>query len=132
MRVLSNPNFLFFTRSLITRLSCGEVGAGASLKLTLEAERGALSIFEANSQFHSSSCPAVATRGWWLESRSHLGFWTLASWRDWRIIIGRCSENHGRTSGVGDDGLMLMKITQGIDHTDTLRCELFNVDSAVS
>lgn len=68
-------------------LSCGEVGAGASLKLTLEAERGALSIFEANSQFHSSSCPAVATRGWWLESRSHLGFWTLVLFA---VGLGSC------------------------------------------
>ena len=62
-----------------------------------------------------------------------LGLLDLGFLADWRIIIGRCSENHGRTSGVdGDDGLMLMQITQGIDHTDTLRCKLFNVDSAVS
>ena len=60
------------------RLSCGEVEA-ATLKLVLEAERGALSIFEANSHFHSSSCPQTAS-SWWLESRSQLGFWTLAPW----------------------------------------------------
>lgn len=66
-------------------LSCGEVEA-ATLKLVLEAERGALSIFEANSHFHSSSCPQTAS-SWWLESRSQLGFWTLVLLA---IFFGAC------------------------------------------
>lgn len=67
-------------------LSCGEVEA-ATLKLVLEAERGALSIFEANTQFHSSSCPPLPSRGWWLESRSELGFWTFVLLA---IFLGSC------------------------------------------
>ena len=59
-------------------LSCGNVEQ-ATLKLKLEAEEGALSIFEANSQFYSSSCPTFWAKNssWWQEASSQLGFWTF-------------------------------------------------------
>jgi len=57
-------------------LSCGNVEQ-ATLKLKLEAEEGALSIFEANSQFYSSSCPSFSASSWWQTASSQLGFWTF-------------------------------------------------------
>lgn len=56
-------------------LSCGAVEA-APLKLKVEAEAGALSYFEANTQFDSSSCPVLNT-GWWEYASSALGFWLM-------------------------------------------------------
>eukprot|EP00438_Fugacium_kawagutii_P014188 Skav207954 [mRNA] locus=scaffold108:412784:417312:+ [translate_table: standard] len=69
-------------------LSCGQVESGM-LNLVLEAEEGALSIFGANTQFHSSSCPPLPSISWWRRASSELGFWTLVPWaRCLRIVLG--------------------------------------------
>ena len=56
-------------------LVCGNVEA-APLKLRVEAEYGALSIFEAGQNFDSSSCPVMPVR-WWQHAAEDLLFWVL-------------------------------------------------------
>ena len=56
-------------------LTCGNTEA-AKLSLTLEATKGTLSMFEANTHFDFSSCPQVDVP--WLEAaHDEVGFWLL-------------------------------------------------------
>lgn len=56
-------------------LTCGDTEP-ATLSLTLEAEEGALSIFEANTHFDESSCPEVGV-AWLPAASSQVGFWLM-------------------------------------------------------
>ena len=58
-------------------ITCGEV-AQTTLKLKLQADRGARSIFQANSQFDESSCP-VMPADWWRVAAVQAGFWVMLS-----------------------------------------------------
>lgn len=64
-------------------LSCGSVEA-VELQLKIQAERGALSYFEANTHFDHSSCPVLPT-SWWQQASSALGFWVML------LIVVVCS-----------------------------------------
>ena len=56
-------------------LVCGNVEA-APLQLRVEAEHGALSIFEARQNFDSSSCPVMPV-SWWQHAAEDPLFWVL-------------------------------------------------------
>ncbi|CAJ1401341.1 unnamed protein product [Effrenium voratum] len=55
-------------------LACGDVEK-AHLELTVEATRGALSVFEANTNFDSSSCPVAPS--WLQQASSETVFWGM-------------------------------------------------------
>ena len=59
---------------------------------------GALSIFEANSQFYNSSCPTFWAKNssWWQEASSQLGFWTFEPWILAKI---KCNKNTNSYQG---------------------------------
>ena len=56
-------------------LTCGEVEQ-APMVLRLEATKGALNMFAANSNFDSSSCP-VTNVSWFAAASDDAGFWVL-------------------------------------------------------
>eukprot|EP00438_Fugacium_kawagutii_P000479 Skav216939 [mRNA] locus=scaffold3396:39974:40786:+ [translate_table: standard] len=56
-------------------LACGTVEA-APFKVTVEAEHGAFSIFAANNNFDSSSCPVIPV-SWWWHAAEDPAFWVL-------------------------------------------------------
>ena len=56
-------------------LICGAIEE-APLKLSIQGTKGTLSIFEANTQFDSSSCPVMPVN-WWQQAKSEFAFWAL-------------------------------------------------------
>jgi len=67
-------------------LTCGEVEQ-APMVLRLEATKGALNMFAANSNFDSSSCP-VANVSWFAAASDDAGFWILLVGA---LLLGACS-----------------------------------------
>ncbi|OLQ15511.1 Calcium-transporting ATPase sarcoplasmic/endoplasmic reticulum type [Symbiodinium microadriaticum] len=67
-------------------LTCGEVER-APLVLTLEATKGAMNMFAANSNFDSSSCP-VTNASWFVAASDDAGFWMLIVGA---LLLGACS-----------------------------------------
>ncbi|CAE7700124.1 SERCA [Symbiodinium sp. CCMP2592] len=67
-------------------LTCGEVEE-APLVLTLEATKGAMNMFAANSNFDSTSCP-VTNMSWFAAASDDAGFWILLVGA---LLLGACS-----------------------------------------
>ena len=65
--------------------ACGTVEQ-APLRVSVHAVDGALSVFQANTQFDDSSCPRLPV-SWWREATSRPSFWVMML----AMVLGTCS-----------------------------------------
>jgi len=90
-------------------LACGSNYEAATLKVSLEAEHGALSVFESGAYFDGSSCP-VERHDWWQQATGEVAFWGMlllgAALGACLVLAVACARRSGRKpSGQEDKSL---------------------------